>query len=89
LRILLAEDNLVNQRQAARVLEKRGHSVVVAGNGREALTAFESKDFDLLLMDLQMPEMDGFEATEAIRKKEKGQRESFADRCTDGPRHER
>jgi len=44
---------------------------VVAGNGREALTAFESEDFDLLLMDLQMPEMDGFEATAAIGKKEK------------------
>jgi two-component system, sensor histidine kinase and response regulator len=52
-------------------LEKRGHTVVVAGNGREALAAFESEDFDLLLMDLQMPEMDGFEATAAIRNKEK------------------
>src|SRR6266446_1473136 len=71
LRILLAEDNLVNQRLAARLLEKRGHTVVVAGNGREALKAFEKEDFDLLLMDLQMPEMDGFEATVAIRKKEK------------------
>ncbi|MGB2899544.1 MAG: response regulator [Candidatus Acidiferrum sp.] len=71
LRILLAEDNLVNQRLAARLLEKRGHTVVVAGNGREALKAFENEDFDLLLMDLQMPEMDGFEATVAIRKKEK------------------
>ena len=45
--------------------------MVVAGNGREALKAFENEDFDLLLMDLQMPEMDGFEATAAIRKKEK------------------
>ena len=71
LRILLAEDNLVNQRLAARLLEKRGHTMVVAGNGREALKAFENEDFDLLLMDLQMPEMDGFEATVAIRKKEK------------------
>jgi CheY-like chemotaxis protein len=71
LRILLAEDNLVNQRLAARLLEKRSHTVVVAGNGREALKAFENEDFDLLLMDLQMPEMDGFEATVAIRKKEK------------------
>ena len=71
LRILLAEDNLVNQRLAARLLEKRGHTVVVAGNGREALKAFENEGFDLLLMDLQMPEMDGFEATVAIRKKEK------------------
>ena len=71
LHILLAEDNLVNQRLAARLLEKRGHTVVIAANGREALKAFENEDFDLLLMDLQMPEMDGFEATVAIRKKEK------------------
>ena len=71
LRVLLAEDNLVNQRLGMRLLEKRGHSVVVAGNGRETLAAFESGGFDLILMDLQMPEMDGFEATVAIRKKEK------------------
>jgi len=72
LRVLLVEDNLVNQRLAMRLLEKRGHSVVVASNGGEALTAFDNEDFDLLLMDLQMPEMDGFEATTAIRMKEKG-----------------
>jgi signal transduction histidine kinase/CheY-like chemotaxis protein len=71
LRILIAEDNLVNQRLATRLLEKRGHYVVLAGNGREAVTAFEKEGFDLVLMDLQMPEMDGFEATAAIRKKEK------------------
>jgi len=71
LRVLLAEDNLVNQRLAVRLLEKRGHSVVVAGNGREALAAFESGGFDLILMDLQMPEMDGFEATTAIRERER------------------
>ena len=71
LRVLLAEDNLVNQRLGTRLLEKRGHSVVVAGNGRETLTAFESGSFDLILMDLQMPEMDGFEATTAIRQWEK------------------
>jgi signal transduction histidine kinase/DNA-binding response OmpR family regulator len=71
LRILLAEDNLVNQRLAVRLLEKRGHSVVVAGNGRETLQAFESGSFDLILMDLQMPEMDGFEATTSIREREK------------------
>jgi signal transduction histidine kinase/CheY-like chemotaxis protein len=71
LRILLAEDNLVNQRLATRLLEKRGHFVVVAGNGREAVTAFERESFDLVLMDLQMPEMDGFEATTEIREKEK------------------
>jgi signal transduction histidine kinase/CheY-like chemotaxis protein len=70
LRILLAEDNAVNQRLASRLLEKRGHSVVVAGNGREALDALEKGSFDLMFMDVQMPVMDGFEATEAIRKKE-------------------
>jgi signal transduction histidine kinase/DNA-binding response OmpR family regulator len=72
LRIVLAEDNLVNQRLATRLLEKRGHFVVVAGNGLEAVAAFEREKPDLILMDVQMPEMDGFEATAAIRAKEKG-----------------
>lgn len=71
LRVLLAEDNLVNQRLGMRLLEKRGHSVVVAGNGRETLTAFERGGLNLILMDLQMPVMDGFEATAAIREREK------------------
>ena len=71
LRVLLAEDNPVNQRLATRLLEKRGHRVVVASNGRQALEALESASFDLVLMDVQMPEMDGFEATAAIREKEK------------------
>jgi two-component system sensor histidine kinase/response regulator len=71
-RILPAEDNTVNQRLAARWLEKRGHHVVVAGNGREALEALAKESFDLVLMDVQMPEMDGMEATAAIREKEKG-----------------
>jgi PAS domain S-box-containing protein len=71
LRVLLAEDNLVNQRLAVRLLEKRGHRVVVAANGLEALQAMEKESFDLVLMDLQMPEMDGFEATAGIREKEK------------------
>jgi two-component system sensor histidine kinase/response regulator len=70
LSVLLVEDNAVNQRLAARLLEKRGHRVVVAANGREALAALESNAFDLVLMDVQMPEMDGIEATAAIRKKE-------------------
>jgi PAS domain S-box-containing protein len=71
LRVLVTEDNLVNQRLIVRLLEKRGHRVVVAGNGKEALAALEKGTFDLILMDVQMPEMDGFEATAAIRKKEK------------------
>jgi CheY-like chemotaxis protein len=72
LNVLLAEDNLVNQRLPVRLLEKRGHRVVVAGTGLEALKALEKESFDLVLMDVQMPEMDGLEATAAIREKEKG-----------------
>ncbi|MBI1816508.1 MAG: response regulator [Deltaproteobacteria bacterium] len=67
LRILLAEDNAVNQRLGVRLLEKRGHTVIVANNGREALAIFTRGVFDLVLMDIQMPVMDGFEATAAIR----------------------
>jgi two-component system sensor histidine kinase/response regulator len=70
-RILLAEDNKVNQRVAVRMLEKNGHLVVVAGTGYEALAALEREDFDLVLMDVQMPEMGGLEATVAIREREK------------------
>ena len=67
LRILLAEDNAVNQRLAASLLERRGHKVTIAANGREALTALDGQPFDVVLMDVQMPEMGGFEATAAIR----------------------
>ena len=72
LRILLAEDNEVNQKLAVRWLRKWGHSVVVAGNGREALARLEKDAFDLILMDVQMPEMGGLETTAAIRAKEQG-----------------
>jgi CheY-like chemotaxis protein len=72
LRILLAEDNTVNQRLAVRYLEKQGHAVAVVANGREVLTALEEESFDLVLMDLQMPEMGGFEATAHIREREQG-----------------
>jgi PAS domain S-box-containing protein len=71
LRVLLAEDNPVNQRLAVRIMEKWGHSVTVVGNGRKALEMWAKEDFDLILMDVQMPEMSGLEATEAIREREK------------------
>jgi two-component system sensor histidine kinase/response regulator len=67
LRILVAEDNSINQRVVVRMLEKLGHTPVVAGNGKEALAALERGQFEAVLMDVQMPEMDGFEATAAIR----------------------
>jgi len=71
LRILVAEDNPVNQRVAERLLQKRGHRVVVAQNGHEALDAVQRETFDLVFMDVQMPKMSGVEATEAIREQEK------------------
>jgi signal transduction histidine kinase/DNA-binding response OmpR family regulator len=72
LRILLAEDNAINQLLATRMLEKQGYTVACANNGKETLSALEREKFDVVLMDIQMPEMDGFEATAAIRQQEKG-----------------
>ena len=70
LHVLLAEDNPVNQRLASRLLERRGHRITVAINGREALAALKEGNFDVVLMDVQMPEMDGFKATAEIRSRE-------------------
>ncbi len=71
LRVLLAEDNKTNQKFAIRVLEKAGHEVIVANNGREAVELSGREAFDLILMDVQMPEVDGFEATSRILVREK------------------
>jgi CheY-like chemotaxis protein/HPt (histidine-containing phosphotransfer) domain-containing protein len=74
LRILLAEDGLVNQRVALGVLGKWGHQVKLVENGRDAVSAWQQQDFDVVLMDLQMPEMDGIEATDKIRALETNRR---------------
>ena len=71
LSILLAEDNEVNQKLAMRLLEKRGHKVVLVVNGRDALIALEKRSYDVVFMDVQMPELDGIEATVRLREKEK------------------
>jgi len=70
LRVLLAEDSFVNQKLAIGLLEKHGHSIIVANNGKEAIAALSSQQFDVVLMDLEMPEMDGLETTAVIRVKE-------------------
>jgi CheY-like chemotaxis protein len=72
LHILLAEDNPVNQKLAIRLIQKRGHSVVAVGNGREAIERVEREHFDLVLMDISMPEMDGLETTAVLRARYQG-----------------
>ena len=72
LRVLLAEDNAVNQKLVVGMLADEGHEITVVGNGREAVAAVGREEFDVVLMDVQMPEMSGLEATEAIRKAERG-----------------
>jgi CheY-like chemotaxis protein len=72
LSILLAEDHPVNRKLAILILERQGHAVTAVQNGRQALAAVEQRSFDVVLMDIQMPEMDGIEATLLIREREKG-----------------
>jgi CheY-like chemotaxis protein len=72
LRILLAEDNLINQRVGVALLKKLGHSVDVVADGKQAVEQVQAKSYDAILMDVEMPEMDGFEATAAIRAWEQG-----------------
>ena len=69
-RVLLVEDNAVNRKLAERLLQKRGYQVTLACNGKEALSATQAAGFDLILMDIQLPEMDGFAATAETRKRE-------------------
>ncbi|HUI28183.1 MAG TPA: response regulator, partial [Candidatus Kryptonia bacterium] len=71
LRILVAEDNIDNQRLISIVLQRRGHTVHIASGGKEALAALDRSTFDLVLMDVQMPDMDGFATTAAIRARER------------------
>jgi len=72
LRILLAEDSVPNQKLAVGLLSKWGHAVTVANNGREAIAKWQTEPFDLILMDVQMPEVDGLQATAMIREIERG-----------------
>ncbi len=72
LRILLVEDNVINQKVASLMLKKKGHEVITVNNGREAIETLAEQEFDAVLMDVQMPEMDGLQTTAAIRAAEEG-----------------
>ena len=74
LNLLLAEDNVVNRKMVLMTLEKMGHHVDIAVDGREAVEAATRRPYDVILMDCQMPELDGFEATREIRQHERGVR---------------
>jgi len=71
LKVLLAEDNIINQKVSSRILEKYGHLVTIAVDGEDVLAKMKEQTFDLILMDVKMPNMDGFEATDEIRSQEK------------------
>ena len=73
-RILVVDDNVVNQRLARRMVERLGYTVDIAGNGEEALAALARRSYTLILMDCQMPVMDGYEATRRIRERESSHR---------------
>ena len=89
LRILLAEDSLVNQKLAIGLLEKYGHSMVVAENGQEALAQYATDLFDVILMDIEMPLLDGLETTLAIRQRERAIGTTHSHHRHDRTRHER
>ena len=89
LRVLVAEDNPVNQELAMRLLQKAGHSVVVASTGRKAVRACDEQAFDLILMDVQMPEMGGLEATRVFARKGKDLGPARGDHRDDGARGQR
>ena len=88
LRILLAEDNPVNQKVVSIMLQQRGHEVTVVDDGGKAVEACRGNRFDVVLMDIQMPEMDGFEALASIRSTRTQLRRDHAHHCPHGPRHE-